>query len=86
MYEIGINFMKQNCSSQEEIKMFFRPFFDHTHSFRFNRIKTFSKMKNSILHQIYGGYEKMLKYKIVCFEKIDKFAVDYFFIGVIYFL
>ena len=56
------------------------------------KIKTFGFQKNYTRYEkevirnkkfhfslIYTGYEKMLKNKIVCFRKIYKFAVDYFF-------
>ena len=41
-------------------------------------------MKNSILHQIYAGYEKNVKKnKIVCLKNIYNFGLDHFFIEVI---
>ena len=70
---------QRNCSSQEDTNIYSGPFFDRIHSFYFKCEKILSKMKNFILHQIHGWYEKESRRKIIRFPKIYKFALGYFF-------
>ena len=44
--EIRKKFCRQNCSSQEDLQIDYRPFLDRTRSFRFNRKKRFSRSEN----------------------------------------
>ena len=57
LYEIRKKCWRQNCLSQGDIQIYFKPFFDRTRSFRFNCKKCYKKIFNSILDQIYARHE-----------------------------
>ena len=86
LYAIGKKISTQNCSSQENKKIYFSPFFDRQCGFCFNRIKRYQKWKISFLIKSVRDAKKLLGNKIVRFKNIYKFTNDYFFIGVITFL
>ena len=72
---------------QEDIQIYFGPFFDPGRSFRLCHKKSFSKnQKLNFPGKIYEIRKKVLQNMIVYFKDIKKFAADHFFIGIISFV
>ena len=67
----------QNCSSQEDINIYFRSCFDQTRSFYFNR-KKHQKKKITFCTKYMQDTEKMLRNLFVYLENIYNFGVGHF--------
>ena len=86
VYKMQKKCWRQNCWFQDDIQIHFEPFFDLTRSFHFNRKKRYQKWKIPFCTKSMWDTKKMIGNKIIRFRKIYKFSIDYFYIGVVYFL
>ena len=61
----GKNVKEQNCLFQEDTQIYFEPFFDETHSFRFNRKTRYQKRKIQFCKKSMRDTKKILGNKII---------------------
>ena len=76
---------RHNCSSQEDIQIYFRILFDRRCSFRLNCKKRYEKWRILFCTKFMRDAKKMSGKKIVRFKKMCKSASDYFIKRVISF-
>ena len=69
----------QNCSSQEDIKIYPGVLFDQIRCFRFNYEKRYQKWKILFCTKSMRDTKKILGEKIVRFTKIYKFGLENFY-------